>query len=814
VRRRLPLVVASMAMLMVPAGAAGAKVLRSESVLPPGESGFVSTPGLADGTGSAHLYDQLDPFIQFRRKSAMLGEPGVSESPRTGVRIVRDRFGVPAVYGANMDGAWWGAGYAMAQDRLFQLELFRRATTGRLAEILGESYLDTDIASRRDYYTPAELDGMLHRLPAGLQARFFALRDGINAWIQHATTHPADLPGEFAAVGDLPIRAWTVEDSLAIGVVLARTIPVGDGNELPNLAGLRELGPGPFAKLLPLRVPGQITTVPAANGAFPSDPGRTAAQERSAYARSQRFVTGLPIPTGPVSHPIGLGGSDSGSPGLAGLPLHLGGSYMFAVHRAADRRAYLFNGPELGFAAPEELYEIEVHAPGLAVRGVTAAGVPVVGIGHNADVAWGLTSGESDVNDLYAEQLVPGQPDRYRFRGAVRAMSCRPETFLYRGQPTAPTGGLGVDHETLCRTVHGPVQQRAGNVAYARRYATFDREIQTLQGLADLNQARDIRGVDHAVSEVTWNENLMAVDGRGHIGYWHPGLLPVRPVGWDERLPYPGTGEAEWRGFLPVGRRPHVIDPKQGWLANWNNVPSTGFTSGDAPALGRLDGPFHRVGWLDRLLARLARRPTYDGVRAVVQRAGTVAQQRPLDASRLAAAVRGAGPPEGRAVLRTILAWDGSYARTASDGTVDPGVATFEAFKLAAQDLALRKLGGGRTPGSATLVLAGQVSPEHMFDALNGVAYALRTLSPAGYRRAAANAFGVLAKRFGSPDPARWREPRRLYPIASQGAESPGKLPFFDRGTWEQVAELTAVPARAAHPAPHAPRPHRPRFTG
>src|SRR6478672_769041 len=107
-----------------------ATVLRAESILPPGQSGFVSSPGLADGSGSPHLYDQLQPFIDFRWKSAMFGQPGTTEAPRTGVRIVRDGTGVPDVTGATQDDAWWGAGYAIAQDRLFELELFRAATEG------------------------------------------------------------------------------------------------------------------------------------------------------------------------------------------------------------------------------------------------------------------------------------------------------------------------------------------------------------------------------------------------------------------------------------------------------------------------------------------------------------------------------------------------------------------------------------------------------------------------------------------------------------------------------------------------------------
>ena len=153
---------------------------------------------------------------------------------------------------------------------------------------------------------------MLARLPADIQARFRAYAAGVNAWIDHVRQTPADLPLEFSAL-KIPLRPWSVLDSLRIGVLLARTIPTGDGEELDNLAALRAFGPSTFAKILPLRVPGQITTIPAADGTFPSQPGRTRAQERAAFARSQRFVRSLPL--APVVGAVGGRAHRAGEPG-------------------------------------------------------------------------------------------------------------------------------------------------------------------------------------------------------------------------------------------------------------------------------------------------------------------------------------------------------------------------------------------------------------------------------------------------------------------------------------------------------------------
>src|SRR5918911_4185008 len=153
---------------------AQARVIDSGSVLPPGQSGFVSVTGVANGTGSPHLSDQTNLFVNFRFKKATFNLPGSVELPKAGVKIVRDKYGVPAITGNTMDNAWWGAGYAIAQDRLFQIEIFRRAAEGRLSEILGKSYLQMDIETRRDFYTPDELQQQLARLPETVQGYFAA----------------------------------------------------------------------------------------------------------------------------------------------------------------------------------------------------------------------------------------------------------------------------------------------------------------------------------------------------------------------------------------------------------------------------------------------------------------------------------------------------------------------------------------------------------------------------------------------------------------------------------------------------------------
>ena len=753
--------------------------------MPPGQSGFVSAPCLLDSSAcDPHLTDQISPFVDFEYKNSMLGQPGVEETPKAGVRITRDEYGVPSIYGDTEDDMWWGMGYAIAQDRLFQIEAFRRATTGTLSEILGKAALEDDIVARRDFYTRAEREQMVESLPGDLRTRWQQYADGVNAWIDEVNSDPSKVPAEYAALGTMP-EHLQVHEMAAIGIYLARTTPSDDGEELANLEGFQAVGPKTFNRVFPLRTPGQWGTVPRRQGLFPSRPGMTRKNERKAFKRSSRYAKRLPLPQKEEA-------SASGSSTLARFFPSLAGSKMWAMRKLGH--AWLGTGPQLGFVMPERLVEIELHSPSLNVRGTTAAGAPVIGIGHNEHVAWGVTSGLGDEDDLYAEQLVGDEG--YRFRGETRDMECRDETFTYRPPPAdflalldleVPDTSSGSATERICRTVHGPVQEvvKDDGVAYARRYAIWKREVGTIVGLDAVNRASSIEDVDAAADKLTWNENLLAADDRGDIGYWNPGLLPLRSKRWDERLPFPGTGSAEWKGLLPPDDRPQVINPSQGYLANWNNPPSFGSTNGDGPAKERTIGPFHRGKFLSRIVGRVYRRgPSFEGLVAIDRMSGTHAQQRMLSTRRLKRAARGARG-DAKVVLGAILAWNGDYATADSDGKVPPGVAAWDAFCAGAQ-----KVATGRYPDGVRR-LGHSAGGSHLQECSTLEAFGLRTLKRRGYRKAAVAAMAELEKEFGSKDPDAWKIDRPTYPAGSEGGGTfPEPFPFFDRGTWTELTEL------------------------
>jgi penicillin amidase len=423
--------------------------------------------------------------------------------------------------------------------------------------------------------------------------------------------------------------------------------------------------------------------------------------------------------------------------------------------------------------------EFDLQAPGIKLHTATAPGVPVNSNGYNEHVAWGVTSGLSDDDDLYVEKLAG--KERYRYKGKVLKMSCRTERFNYRD-----AGAMKFVDKRLCRTIHGPVQATAGGYAFARRYAIWGRELETIAALAGVGAATSLKDVDKALQGTTWTENILAADDQGHIGFWHPGLYPLRNVRWDERLPLPGDGSAEWNGLLPRSEDPHVIDPPgQNWLVNWNNIPAKGWTYGDAAAREQLRGSFHRVSLLQSLVSTAAKDPSsFDaGTTAVLRDLSSIATQRRVAQKVLERAAKGATGPAAD-VLGTLLAWDGNFTRTADDGTLDPGVDTWVQFKIAAENVMFGKL------SPAVEGLLEKPGSEGFIESTYGETLALRRLSPAKLQKAAADAAASLTQHYVSADPASWRLKRPTVNADVQGLATAPPTPLQNRGTYEMEVEL------------------------
>ncbi|MCW2616405.1 MAG: penicillin acylase family protein, partial [Frankiales bacterium] len=219
------------------------------TALPPGNSGFISVAGQAQGMATGdpgaygeHIDDQRESFWRGEYGDGRFAVPtGTPDQPRPGVRIYQDAKGVKQVYGDTAYDTWFGAGYAAGQQRLFLADAVRRLGRGTFAELVGPSGVPADVQARTLTYSQADYDRMFAALPESSKQVVTGYAAGLDAWITHVRTTPTDLPAEYALLSSLP-EPWTVTDTLAAGVLITRTVASAGGEEFREVEALRALG--------------------------------------------------------------------------------------------------------------------------------------------------------------------------------------------------------------------------------------------------------------------------------------------------------------------------------------------------------------------------------------------------------------------------------------------------------------------------------------------------------------------------------------------------------------------------------------------
>jgi penicillin amidase len=492
------------------------------------------------------------------------------------VKIYRDDFGIPHIFAETNRGLFEAYGYAVAQDRLWQLELNRRAARGRLAEIFGPGTVNADRAARVVGYTDAELDAQFATLTAEEQEIFDAYLGGINRYISEIALAPlTKLPFEFHALSFFP-QPWTRRDSVAFGAFMVRRFGEIGGRELTNLAVLESLiglhGPtngfAIFNDVRWINDPDSPVTVPV-SGAF----GKR--QKPAGLNNGQLQII--------ADHKLDVSDDEARAIWQSlGVPTKLG-SYAWAVSaaRSANGFAMLYGGPQMGFSVPEVLHEVQLNGGnGFNVAGMAFAGVPPVLIGRNEHVAWTSTTATGDNLDHYIETTCnagAGPGSGYLFNGVCTAFEARVETINVRGASPVILPVL--------RSIHGPVVGSSGINAITQKRAHWQRELESVHGFFGFDRARNVQQFEAAVKLIPTSHNFIYADKTGNIAYWQAGQVPLRPVGFDSRLPFPGNGSAEWPGgTLPI---PTSINPAQGYLANWNNKPSVDYDNADNQVFGK-----------------------------------------------------------------------------------------------------------------------------------------------------------------------------------------------------------------------------------
>ena len=472
--------------------------------------------------------------------------PGISAP----VAIDRDAKGIPTIRAATPEDAFFGLGYAHAQDRLWQMEFQRRIGSGRLAEILGPSLVETDRFLRTVGFRRAAeagwpaLSPVTHRVLEAYAA-------GANAFLAAERARPVEF--RLLRIGAEP---FTPIDSLTWAKMMAWDLGANARDEIRRSRLTAALGPERARALFP-EVPAEPTILrdeewqaaaPAALGGAPA-----ATPSRAASRRWQRLDAAFSL-----LDPLGFGGEELGS-----------NSWVVAGSRTASGKPLLANDPHLGLRAPSVWYLARLEAPGLSVAGATLPGVPGVIIGHNARIAWGLTSVDPDVEDLYLEETDAKDASRYRHAGAWQKFETRTETIPVRG-------GSDVVLEVRS-SVHGPIVSDVMEGAaalgkpVALRWTGLDAGDTTPEAFLGIDRAASWSDFLAAAAHLTVPaQNLVYADVDGHIGYTATGRIPIRPRA-DGLLPVSGAGDDDWAGFIPIERLPRALDPSRGFVVTANN---------------------------------------------------------------------------------------------------------------------------------------------------------------------------------------------------------------------------------------------------
>ncbi|WP_066321143.1 penicillin acylase family protein [Bacillus sp. FJAT-29814] len=499
------------------------------------------------------------------------------------IKIVRDSYGVPHIYSETDAALFFGVGYATAEDRLWQAELSRIVASGRMAEFFGgtQANLGQDQVIRRDGYTDEEALAQFAKLPDYVKRGLQGYIDGINHYIE--TTPAAALPPEFR--GSKPAK-WTIVDSLKVQQLMVRRFGESGGGEMTTFDRLTKLQQkfGPEKGLQAFNTiflkndpdaPVSLHSKPdkSVKKAAKLDPAQFPNSEKVAEQLEKEQQMKLDIEK------------------AYGFP-HKGGSNAWVVSpsRSATGGTLLLGGPQMGFSAPQIAHEVGIHGAGYNSVGMAFAGAgPIPLIGRGNDFAWTTTTGMGDQIDTFVLKINPANPNQYWYKGKWIDFEVRTETLKVAGGSAIPL--------PVYRSVYGPVVYKDAGVAYTQKRAHWGQEIEAMVGFYDFNRASNVKQFEAATKKIPTSHNFLYADKQGNIGYWITGKNAMRAEGTDNRLPMLGDGSQDWQGINPFETLTHAINPAQGYVANWNNKPSSDWEYTES-----LFGPTHRVKFiLDQL---------------------------------------------------------------------------------------------------------------------------------------------------------------------------------------------------------------------
>lgn len=446
------------------------------------------------------------------------------------VRVQRDHWGVAHIYAQNEHDLFFAQGFVVAQDRLFQMELWKRSGEGRLAEILGPSYLQRDVNARLLRYR-GDMGAEYRSYAPDTKEILEAFTSGINAYIDEIQMPGGPgLPLEFQLAGFKP-EPWKPSDCLNR---LAAYSMTGNGtSELLHAQLVALLGAQKASGLFEFDPPVELDPAPGIDFT----------------GLSPKLLQNLVGSDVPLHFPE--------------TPVQGSNNWTVSGSLTATGKPLLANDPHRVIAEPSLRYIVHLVAPGWDVIGAGEPGLPGVAVGHNENIAWGFTIFGLDQQDLYLAQLNPADPDEYKTEHGWRRMSVETEIIPVRGH--APVA------VKLKFTRHGPVLWQDARRALTLHWVGAEPGTAGYLGSLSLDRAENWQEFEQAMAR--WkvpSENIVYADRHGNIGEHSTGLAPLRK-GWTGLLPVPEDGSFEWSGFVPNQDLPHTYNPSSGYVASANH---------------------------------------------------------------------------------------------------------------------------------------------------------------------------------------------------------------------------------------------------
>lgn len=470
--------------------------------------------------------------MRFLAAALLVTVPGL----RLPVEILRDKWGVPHIYAQTQHDLFFAQGWITAKDRLFQIDLWRRTGTGKLAEVLGPSAIPRDRIARLVRFR-GNWDAEWRSYSPDAREIAAAFTAGINAYI---ASLGGKRPPEFEKAGYDP-GLWQPEDCAArmAGLIMTHNL----ASEVARAGDIREF------------------TLPIVQQYLPPDPNIPIAVPKGLDLAdiTPAILRDYQIAAASVDFPAEQQGSNNwvvdGSMTVTGKPI-------------------LANDPHRPVILPSLRKTVHLVGPGWNAIGAGEPALPGIALGHNDNIAFGFTIVGIDQEDLYVEKLNPKNPDEYSYRGAWK----RVET---EKQPVAVKGS-GPQTVELRYTIHGPLiyEDRARSRAYALRWVGAEPGGAGYLAALAVSRAKNWREFLEALKRYkTPSENMVYADRDGNIGWRAAGIAPVR-ANWSGLLPVPGdSGEFEWSGYLAAADMPVSFNPASHFIATANhNILPKGYT--------------------------------------------------------------------------------------------------------------------------------------------------------------------------------------------------------------------------------------------